>query len=373
MKKTVLLLIAVILYSATITSTKKALKNTSYNIAKMNKKLDSLAKEILAKQKYINRLSKLENSVNNDILSLQKALKNSNKALQELNDLSSGLIRQRESIKNEIIKFISQNYYLDTKETDSLNDLIYSELNKKALKLYSAKVAALLENLKKINKTLNQTNQKIVTIKQKKQLLQNKKNKLKQLKTQKIKELLSLKKQKDLYKSRLLSMIKKQQSLRQKLQELKIIKKRRQAHVNVKKVGSAYFKPKTANYRGRKTIPPVYGKVIKKFGSYIDPIYKIRIYNDSITIKAKPNSLVRSIMKGKVVYIGNNGDKKVIFIKHSGNLFSIYANLSKISPLLKKGSYVRKGQVIARINNTLEFEITYKDRPINPLKVIYLK
>ena len=166
-------------------------------------------------------------------------------------------------------------------------------------------------------------------------------------------------------------MIKKQQSLRKKLQELKIVKKREE--IKVKKVGSAYFKPKTATYKGRKTIPPVYGKVIKKFGSYIDPIYKIKIYNDSITIKAKPNSVVRSIMSGKVVYIGENGDKKVIFIKHPGNLFSIYANLEKISPLLKKGSYVKRGQIIARVKDALEFEVTYKDRPINPLKVIKLR
>ncbi len=372
MKKTVFLLMAVILYSATITSTKKEIKKTSFYIAKMNSKLDTLAKKIIKKEKYIIKLNEQENSINKDIARLSNMLKNSTKTLHELNDLSSGLNHQKEEIKNEIIKFISQNYYLDTQQIDSLNDLIYSEINKKALKLYSVKISNLLRKYKKIDKTLNLTNQKILSIKQKKQLLQNKKNSLKKLKTQKTKELYSLKKQKRLYKTKLLSMIKKQQTLRKKLQELKIVK-RRQKTVNVKKVGSSYFKPKTANYRGRKTIPPVHGKIIKKFGSYIDPIYKIRIYNDSITIKAKPNSLVRSIMSGKVVYIGNSGDKKVIFIKHSGNLFSIYANLSKISPLLKKGSYVKKGQIIARINNTLEFETTYKDKPLNPLKVIYLK
>jgi len=60
----------------------------------------------------------------------------------------------------------------------------------------------------------------------------------------------------------------------------------------------------------------------------------------------------------------------VIFIKHKNNLFSIYANLSKISPLLKNGSLIKKGQIIGRVKDALEFEVTYKDRPINPLKVI---
>ena len=50
MKKLILVLIFVFLHSATITSTKKELKYTSYKIAKMNKKLDSLAKKIIKKQ-----------------------------------------------------------------------------------------------------------------------------------------------------------------------------------------------------------------------------------------------------------------------------------------------------------------------------------
>jgi len=371
MKKIIFLICAALLFSASLTSTKKELKNTSYKIARMNKKLDALASEIIKKQNEIIKIEKKEKQLQDEIFILSKELKNSNKTLSELNDLAKGLNRNKETIKAEIIKFISQNYYLDTKDINSLNDLIFSEINKKALQLYSERIGALLNNYKKIDKNLKITNNKILLIKQKQQMLLNKKNELAKLKKRRIKELNALKKQKDIYKKRLLSMIKKQQSLRRKLQELKIVKKREE--VKVKKVGSAYLKPKTATYRGRKTIPPVEGKVVKKFGSYIDPIYKIKIYNDSITIKTKPNAVVRSIMSGKVVYIGENGDRKVIFIKHPGNLFSIYANLTKISPLLKKGSYVKRGQIIARVKDALEFEVTYKDKPINPLRVIRLR
>ncbi|GAB6074579.1 murein hydrolase activator EnvC family protein [Nautilia lithotrophica] len=372
MKKIVLILLALLINAATITSTKKELKNTSYKIAKMNKKLDSLAKAILNKQSQIESLKKKESKIEQEINKLQNELKNSNKTLSELNDLAKGLKRSKEEIKAEVIKFISQNYYLNTKQTDSLNDLIFSEINEKALELYSKQISSLLSKYKIIDKNLNLTNKKITTIKQKQKILLEKKKELAKLKQKRVKELASLKKQKEIYKKKLLAMIKKQQSLRKKLQELKIVKKRA-PEIKVKKVGSAYYKPKTATYRGKKTIPPVYGKVIKKFGSYIDPIYKIKIYNDSITIKTKPDSVVRSIMRGKVVYIGKNGDKKVIFIKHPGNLFSIYANLSKVSPLLKKGSYVKRGQIIARVKDALEFEVTYKDKPINPLKVINLR
>jgi murein DD-endopeptidase MepM/ murein hydrolase activator NlpD len=339
----------------------------------MNKKLDELAFEILKKEKEIKKLDQKASLVQQEINNLENELKDSNKVLSELYDLSKGLTKSKEQIKNEVVKFISQNYYLDTRQVDSLNDLIYCEINKKALDQYSEKISDLIKNYKNVDKNLENTNKKIKLIKTKKESLEKKKKELTVLKKKRIKELAQLKKQKNSYKKKLMAMLKKQESLRKKLQELKIVKKRKVVVNNVKKVGSAYYKPKTANYRGRKTIPPVYGKVVKKFGSYVDPIYKIRIYNDSITIRTKPNSVVRSIMSGKVVYIGNNGDKKVVFIKHKGNLFSIYANLSKVSPLLRKGSYVKKGQIIARVKNNLEFEVTYKDKPINPLKVINLR
>jgi murein DD-endopeptidase MepM/ murein hydrolase activator NlpD len=372
MKKFLLIIALSVSVFASVTSTKKELKYTSYKIAKMNKKLDALAKQILSQEKEINVLTKKERNIQNDIDSLQRQLKNSTQVLSELTDLAKGLNIKKEEIKAEVIKFISQNYYLDTKQVDSLNDLIYSEINEKALELYSKQISGLLSKYRQIDGNLSVTDKKINGIKSKQAVLIKKKNELSKLKKEKIRELAMLKKQKDDYKKRLLSMIKKQQFLRKKLQELKIVKKRT-PQINVKKVGSSYFKPKTAVYRGRKTIPPVYGTVIKKFGSYIDPIYKIRIYNDSITIKTKPYSVVRSIMDGKVVYIGNSGDRMVVFIKHPGNLFSVYANLIKVSPLLKKGSYVKRGQIIARVKNTLEFEVTYKDRPINPLKVIRLR
>jgi len=369
MRYLIFILCFVYLFSASSSDTKKELDKTSKKIALMNKKLDALAKRIITKQKEINKLKQKENRLKLDIQKLEKKLKNSKTILNELNDLVKGLNKKKESIEEEIIKFISQNYYLNTKEIESLNDLIFSEINEQALNIYSSKIKELIDKYKAIEKDITLTDKKIKNILNKKELLAKKKKELSKLKKKKIKELTKLKKEKEKYKKELLAIINRQKKLRKKLEELKIVKKR----VKVKQVGSSYYKPKIASYKGAKTIPPVKGTIIKKFGSYIDPIYNIRIYNDSITIKTKPNALVRSIKKGKVVYIGDDGDKKVVFIKHKNNLFSIYANLSKVSPLLKKGSFVKKGQVIGRVKDTLEFEVTYKDRPINPLKVIKLR
>jgi murein DD-endopeptidase MepM/ murein hydrolase activator NlpD len=363
-----------------IYKTKKVLTKTKYSIKQMNLKLDSLAKKIINTQQKLIQINSKIKSLNEQIKSLEKSIANSNKTLNELNDLKKGLIQKQQLINQEIESFITQNYYINSKEINTLNDLIYTNLTQKILKEYSKKIDKLIQENKSIQKNINDVNNKIKSIYNQKQQLEKKKKEFVILKQQQLKILANLNNQKKLYKEKLENMLKKQKSLQEKLAKLKIIKQKKEIVVNipekplnVKKVGNAYIKPKITRYRGPKTIPPVKGRIVKRFGSYIDPIYKIRIYNDSITIKTKPNALVRAIFPGKVIYIGENGGKKIIFIKHKNNLFSIYGNLSKISPLIKKGSFVKKGQIIARVDNSLEFEVTYKDKAINPLQVINLK
>jgi murein DD-endopeptidase MepM/ murein hydrolase activator NlpD len=384
MKFFLILFLVIFLNANTLINTKKQLNSTKYTIKKMNLKLDLLAKNIINTQNKLNKINNQIENLNEQINTLQKSLQNSNKILNELNDLKNGLLNKQKTINKEIISFIAQNYYIDNKQINTLNDLIYTSLTEKILKKYSKKIKSLIEENKKIQQNIKEVNNNINQINLQKQNLDNKKKELLILKQKQLAILKNLKKQKEIYKTKLVNMLKKQKALQEKLAKLKIIKQKKQISItipsniptkpiNVKKVGNAYIKPKITRYKGPKTIPPVYGVVIKRFGSYIDPIYKIRIYNNSITIKTKPNALVRAIFPGKVIYIGKDRDKKIIFIKHKNNLFSIYANLSKISPLIKKGSYVKKGEVIARVKNSLEFEVTYKDKAINPLQVINLK
>jgi murein DD-endopeptidase MepM/ murein hydrolase activator NlpD len=342
---------------------KKELTKTKIVISKMNEKMDKLAKEISRKETSLNYLQKKIKKLSFEIQNLQKQLKNSNQIINELKDLQKGYKKQLEEIQNEINDFLSTNYYLDSQTINNINDLIYNEITKQALEEYSKKIEKLISKKEKLQEEIKSTDNKIQKIISKQKLLESKKQELKATLNKRKKELLALKRKKEEYKKKLLAMINKQKVLQNKLEKLSIIKKRKKA-----------YKPATFTYRGMKTIAPLRGKVIKKFESYIDPIYKIRIYNDSITIKPyQKNAIVRSIMSGKVVYIGESGGKKIIVIKHKGNIFSIYANLSKISPLIKKGSYVKRGQIIARVEDNLEFEVTYKEKPINPLKVIRLK
>jgi len=358
MKKAIIVLLSVILFA----NINKELKNTKTIISKMNIKLDLLAKEIAKKQKSLNILNIQISKLNKEIKNLQNQLKNSNKIIGELIDLQKGYQLQLKTIQNEIDNFLSTNYYLNSQQIENVNDLIHNELTKKILTAYSLKIEKLTKKQEELKTKIKTTSNKITAIQQKQALLKRKKNALLALLEKRKKEIKFLKIKKQEYKKRLLSMIKKEKNLQNKLKQLSIIKK------------TPSYKPVYYTYKGIKTIAPLRGKVIKNFGSYIDPVYKIRIYNDSITIKPfRKNEVVRAIMPGKVVYIGEANDKKIVVLKHKGNIFSIYANLSKVSPLLKKGYYVKRGQIIARVKDTLEFEITYKDKPINPLKVIKLK
>lgn len=364
-KKLAFLLIPIFLLSG-VNNIKKELSQTKTVISKMNDKLDQLAKKITQKEQTLKKLNDKIKTLNKEIKKLEVSLKNSNQILSEFKDLKKGHEKRLKIIQDEINDFLSTNYYISSQEIDNINDLIYNELNKKILQQYSEKIENLLSSKENLKKEINTISYKIKTIENRKETLKNKKQKLLKLLKKRKQEIAELKKQKKEYKRKLYTMIKKQQNLQNKLKELLIIRKRKQQE--------KIAKIPTKIYRGMKTVAPLRGRVVKKFGSYIDPIYKIKIYNDSITIKPyQKNSVVRSILPGKIVYIGKSSGKNIIVIKHKNNIFSIYANLSKVSPLLKKGKYVKRGQIIARVEDALEFEVTYKEKPINPLKVISIK
>jgi len=141
----------------------------------------------------------------------------------------------------------------------------------------------------------------------------------------------------------------------------------------VKQVGSSYQKIKTKRYRGKKTISPLdQYSVTKKFGPYTDPIYNIKIFNESISLKPKnSNAKVKNILNGKVVMAQEMAMlNNVVIVEHSNGLHTIYAHLDKIAPTIKKGKKIRKGSIIGRVNNELMFEVTQKNYHINPLQLI---
>lgn len=152
-------------------------------------------------------------------------------------------------------------------------------------------------------------------------------------------------------------------------EEKKVYKK----SAKVRQVNSSYTKSKTYAYRGGKTISPLAGsKVIKKFGTYVDPIYKIKIFNESITLKApSSNAKVKNILNGKVVFAGKSSMLgKVVVVAHSKKIHTVYAGLSKIAPTIHVGSKIKRGYTIGKVNEKLVFQATKNSKHINPLRLI---
>jgi murein DD-endopeptidase MepM/ murein hydrolase activator NlpD len=143
----------------------------------------------------------------------------------------------------------------------------------------------------------------------------------------------------------------------------------------VKKVGSSYHKDKVYAYRGSKTISPLPGaRLVKSFGTYVDPVYKIKIFNESVTLKApRSNAKVYNVLNGKVVFSGASSMLgKVVVVSHSGKMHTVYAGLSKIAPTIRVGSKIKKGYVIGKVSRKLIFEATKNSKHINPMKLIRL-
>lgn len=115
---------------------------------------------------------------------------------------------------------------------------------------------------------------------------------------------------------------------------------------------------------------PANGKIIKLF-TLSGPSK-----SNGIGIAGNKGDPVFSAANGRVVYCGNNlrGYGNLVIIKHNEDFLSAYAHNDKI--LVKEQQLVTKGQKIALMGDTdasrvlLHFEIRYKGRPIDPLKIL---
>jgi septal ring factor EnvC (AmiA/AmiB activator) len=143
----------------------------------------------------------------------------------------------------------------------------------------------------------------------------------------------------------------------------------------VRNINSSYKKEAVYAYRGGKTISPIRGaKVVKKFGTYVDPIYKIKIFNESVTLQAPSSpAKVQNVLNGKVVFAGKSSMLgKVVVVAHGGKMHTVYAGLTKIAPNIRVGRKIKKGYVVGKVKSKLVFQATKNSKHINPLKLIQI-
>ena len=141
-------------------------------------------------------------------------------------------------------------------------------------------------------------------------------------------------------------------------------------NLDVKKIGSSTDGIKIVKYKGEKTITPLKSfKVVKNFGTYYDPVYKIKLFNESIVLKSdEEQAKVLCVLNGKVVYAKKNAGMlaNVVIIQHEDGLHTIYSHLDEISPTLVVGKWIKQGYVVGRVNDSLMFQATKDASHIDP-------
>jgi len=381
-----------------IDKNRKNLKSKAAVERTISRKLNDIAKDIQKEEKNLSNIKIQIINLGKSIARNENVVKDKEVNLKDLATQNMKLIRDKKELEKKIVKIIAEDFsfYLisDKEYQDSSDNILVEEAVDKIGIIMQKEFSKLSRDYDKINKKIDVQNAQIKDIKTSIKELKNKKEKYSSLKKSKEKSIKKLSSQKATYKKRLLRIEKERNELRATLNRLKIIKEKEDeaqkqkrlaaikkaqtnSHINgkmtVRQIGSSYQNSRVKKYRGKKTIAPLDSFTVKrKFGRYTDPIYKMKIFNESVILTSKTrNAKVKNVLNGKVVYAKDTAVlDKVIIVENSYGIHTIYAHLSKIAPTIKVGKKIKKGYVIGRVEDDLSFEVTQKSYHINPLELI---
>ena len=379
-----------------IKKTSTSIKQSSKTYSKINIKMRNNAKAILKQKREIRKQRKLLKKLKSALSSKENIYKSNTKELFKLQKNKTSLKTNRDKLEQSLVFTIAQSVSLSVMlEEDYVSDyesLIEYEVLKIMLKNSKKKIKKLNKIFYSNTKEIDLVNVNINSLKRSIKDIKSKRKRLTQIQAKNKKALVKLTSSEKAYKKELKKLLAKQDVLKNTLAKLHIIKideiqkakleAERERAFNakgilsnknlpkVKKHGSSYQKTKTIRYRGRKTIAPFKPYTItKKYGTYKDPVYGIKVFNESISLKPKrKNTKVKTVFSGKVIYADKTAVlKNIVIIEHKGGLHTIYANLSKIAPKIKKGRKIKKGSIIGRVDDELIFEVTQRSYHINPI------
>ncbi len=402
MKKILFLLIALSLLCAKsnietkIDKAQSKLESTLQKEKNIHSKLDEIGEQVIKEEKELEEIKIELEKLQSSLKLTKEEYDKKNQELEKLNKSREELIGTKTKIEKDIIEALADNLSFEIiknsvqpiNEEDFLNKEIFESLTKvanqniKDLKSSYDKVGGEISKIederKNIQEILEQTTKAVAKIKE-----TNKKQE---------RLIASLNKKKSAYNKELEGTKEEHNELSALLLSLEILKTKEEeeqkkekqkkdakpsvdefSKSDVRLIGSSYQEAKTIKYRGAKTIAPLDDfDITKNFGPYFDPIYKIRVFNESISMKPKEDDAkVKSVLDGKVIFAKEMPVlDKVVIIEHDDNMHTIYAKLSKIAPTIKTGVRVKKGYVIGRVDSSLTFEVTQKNYHINPLEII---
>ena len=381
-----------------IKDSKNSLRSTQAMSEQLSKKLDDLAGDIVTGEKKLRGISGDITNLKGQISVLET---NASKALIELDDLTKQnkeLERTQKELEQNMIRIIAEDLSFDLlmsategkqSEESIISSQILTKLNaiaKEDFKRLSQNYEDTIEKIKNKSNKITEINSSIKNYRRKQSDLQN-------LESTQKNTINGLKRDKEIYSKKLAKLQAQQDELRKTLEQLAIMQKQedeaaRAAREKQEKaaaskggkkgeksqpMGGGYQTSSVKKYSGAKTIAPLDSYTVKqKFGNYVDPIYNIKIFNESVTLRSTtPDAKVKSVLNGKVVFAKATPMlENVVIIENENGIHTIYAHLSQIAPTVKVGSVVQKGYVIGRVRNDLTFEVTQRNYHIDPLEII---
>ncbi len=377
------------------------IEKTKAQIEKYNQKLNQLDQDLVQKQKKYNEAMAEIKSINNAIKALDQDISAKNQEFAKKIAQSLGIIVAKSQGGEEDEKSVILRQFYEKYKSYNQKQILKLSRNieqknqlKKALLKKKNEILASISDVKKQKKIYQQKKkerQKLLAKLHQEEKIYAKK--LKELIKRQIAIRLTLSKLNILHQDAVRAAKEKEAMLKKRIQELKRLrlqqKRAREAAAKagrsvkyslvsvpkVKEYASSYMASNITSYNGLKTIPPLKApEVIKNFGSFIDPIYHIKSFSDSITlVTTSSDKRVFNVLNGEVEYIGKNPMLgKMVIVKHANNVHTIYADLDRISPLIRVGSKIQKGAVIGKIKRKLIFEATKNGKFINPRRLISL-
>ena len=392
-------------------STKQDLKTKAEQEKKLNKKLDELAKSILSGEKNVKTTAEQISILSVQVKELESSAKAADASLNTLIAQNKDLLAEQKRIETALLAIISKRFAYDLivpkNYIESEESIISAEILNSLTKDSQNEVNKIAKDYSKTINSIKSQTDKIGAIKLDLAEFRSKQDKLIALQTKQKKDLAQLKSDKDSYEKELSAIQADQEELRKTLEKLAIIAKNEEeekaraqqkakleeakkaknneklasqsqktAKNDVRQVGSSYQMSQVKRYTGAKTIAPLEKFTLKQaFGDYTDPIYKIKIFNESVVLRsALSDAVVKNVLDGKVVFAKETSLlQKVVIVENKDGIHTIYAHLSKIAPTIKVGSRLKKGYVIGRVERDLTFEVTQKNYHINPMELIASK
>lgn len=378
-----------------IQSTKSDIKKQKAHQKKISRQLDKIAAEISKEEQKLR-------TINQGILKTKQKIKEQNRKtkikkgeLRKIETLYNDLVKREKNVNKKMTDTLSKSISLDM-ITDGVNqddrqnsfyeksvdNIIMQSVYDSYSEILKSKFSNTKKRYIKLQKNIAVVKNELDKIKGKLKSLRAEINKYDSLKSLKKKSLTNLDSERSAYLKKLNRIKKERSILGSTLKRLNITKKEREQTLirstqdlssNVRQIGSSYQTSKMVKYRGPKTIPPLDKYTLaQKFGTYTDPIYKMKIFNESVILRSKTkNARVKSVLDGKVIYADKTSMlENVVIVKNRDNIHTIYAHLSKIAPTIKVGKKVPKGYVLGRVTRELTFEVTQNEKHINPMRLI---